>query len=103
MPADYWRRVEGEIAAAVGVVLCVEDGEVYRKEPLMEAAMALGMGKYVAVLLYGSRGTVPLDRSLGSWLHHPRVSVHGELQEALSSLRDRYRPHGGSGTAPYLF
>lgn len=85
--ADYWARAQHEIAGAIGVILCVEEAEIYRKEPLIEAALALGMGKPVAVLVY-SRYGVDLEQVLGSWVHHRMVTIHSEFHEALQALQN---------------
>lgn len=91
-PQDQWLRIHKEIAAAVGVILCIDTGDITRNEPLVEAALALGMRKPVAILLYGLKKGFVLDQALGTWVYHPLVSVHNEFQEALMKLRQYQMP-----------
>lgn len=78
--ADLWSRIESEIRGSRGLLLYAMRGDFPLKGALVEVGMALGMRKPVAVCLAGPRPFLE-GRSLrpvGSWLHHPRVTLFPE-------------------------
>jgi hypothetical protein len=80
---NLWSRIENEIRAADRLVLYAEPDDFPLKGALIEAGMALAMGKPVYLILPG----VTLDprnfRPLGSWAAHPLVQRIEDLREAV--------------------
>lgn len=80
--AELWQRIEGEIRAAIGVVLYAEPGDFPLKGALIEVGMAMGMGKPVACVLPGVELDGRTMRPLGSWLAHLACCRLDDLESA---------------------
>lgn len=82
--SDLWDRVEREIAAAQRMILYAETGDFPLKGALIEAGMALGMGRPVIVCLPGVTLEPRTARPLGSWIAHRLVTRLDILPAALA-------------------
>ncbi|QOJ19521.1 MAG: hypothetical protein HRU77_01695 [Gammaproteobacteria bacterium] len=66
--ADLWHRIESEIRSSNGLILYAEKNDFPLKGALIEAGMAIGMGKPVAVVLPGEPFfEPPTYRPIGSY------------------------------------
>ena len=84
--ADYtelWTRIFAEIAAAEKLVLYAESRDFPLKGAILEAGIALGMGKPVIVCLPGVQLEGRTMRPIGSWLAHPNVSRCDSILDAM--------------------
>lgn len=81
---DLWDRVVREIAAARKLVLFATADDFPLKGALVEAGIALGMGKPVLVCLPGVRLEARSMRPIGSWIEHRSVMRCDVLREALA-------------------
>jgi hypothetical protein len=88
--AELWLRITNEIRAASKVVLYAEAGDFPLKGAILEAGIALGMGKPVVVCLPGVTLEGRSTRPIGSWIAHPLVTRIDDIKEALA-----YEPRGG--------
>lgn len=80
---DLWDRIHKEIAAAAALVLYAERDDFPLKGALIEAGIALGMGKPVIVCL-PDLGELPRNyRPVGSWIAHPLISRRDEIRRAV--------------------
>lgn len=73
-PLDYvqlWQECVDDVKAADVVVVYVEPGEVL-KGALIEAGVALGLGKRVVIL---SQRPIADPFPNGTWYHHPLVEI----------------------------
>lgn len=87
---ELWSRIRGEIASSIGLVLYVEREDFPLKGALVEAGIAIGLGKPVVVVLGGGLTLEPGSmRPLGSWSQHPLVEFKA-MDEALDWLRWRH-------------
>ena len=81
--SELWERIGKEIARSSRLLLYAESDDFPLKGALIEAGLALGMGKPVIVCL----PNVELDplscRPIGSWINHPLVTRCDDLQEAI--------------------
>lgn len=84
--ADFgtlWVRIAAEIAASHRLVLYAEREDFPLKGALIEAGIALGMGKLVVVCLPGL-GVLPRNyRPIGSWIAHPLVIRDDDINAVL--------------------
>lgn len=88
--AELWDRIEREIGAATRLVLYAEQDDFPLKGALIEAGIALGMGKPVTVCLPGVKLDGRTHRPIGSWIEFRRVSRCDDIRAALSiSAGDR--------------
>jgi hypothetical protein len=78
---DLWRRVEREIGGAAGLILYAEPEDFPLKGALIEAGMAIGMGRPVYVVTPGVILDSRSRRPLGSWLNHPLVGMCATVEE----------------------
>jgi hypothetical protein len=81
--ADLWDRISCEIAMADKVVLYAESCDFPLKGALIEAGIAIGMGKPVIVCLPGVQLDGRSSRPIGSWVSHPLVLRIDDLTEAM--------------------
>lgn len=81
---ELWDRIMREIAAARKVVLYAEPGDFPLKGAILEAGIALGMGKPVVVCLPGLEVEGRTHRPIGSWIVHRNVSRIDNLHEAMA-------------------
>lgn len=80
---ELWVRIEGEIRRCDGLILYAEPGDFPLKGALVEAGIAIGAGKPVAVVLSDPSILEPLSRSpLGSWAKHPSCQMCQSLDDA---------------------
>lgn len=82
--SDLWVRIEAEIRLSVGVILYAHGDDFPLKGALVEAGMALGMGKRVAVVLKSCDLDLVSLRPLGSWAMHPQCRLFDSLRQAHS-------------------
>lgn len=82
--SELWDRIMREIADARKVVLYAESGDFPLKGAILEAGIALGMGKPVIVCLPGVTLESRSNRPLGSWIAHRNVTRCDHLQSAMS-------------------
>lgn len=79
---ELWARIATEIASADVLVLYAEKEDFPLKGAFIEAGLALGMGKPIRVVLPGVELEAPSYRPIGSWIKHPLVSIHSDVEEA---------------------
>lgn len=78
---DLWLRIEREVSESAGVILYAELEDFPLKGAYVEAGMALGMGKPVAVVVPGADLLHPRSMApIGSWICHPRCRRFTNLQ-----------------------
>lgn len=82
--AELWERIMNEIAEARKLVLFAEPDDFPLKGALIEAGIALGMGKRVIVCLPGVKLDPRSSRPLGSWIAHPNVVRIDGLSDAMA-------------------
>lgn len=70
---ELWERIFGEIVAADVLVLYAEAGDFPLKGALIEAGIAVGLGKPVIVCLPDVHLEGLTHRPIGSWIMHPLV------------------------------
>ena len=81
---ELWDRIMREIGAARKLVLYAEQDDFPLKGAILEAGIALGMGKPVIVCLPGVKLDGRTKRPIGSWLAHRNVIRVDFLPEAMS-------------------
>lgn len=81
--SELWWRISEEIAQSDKLVLYAENDDFPLKGALIEAGIALGMGKPVVVCLPGVPVFEPSMRPIGSWIKHPLVSRIDEVLRAI--------------------
>lgn len=85
--SNLWERIVNEISAAQLLVLYAKQQDFPLKGALIEAGIALGMGKPVVVCL----PNVELDpcsmRPIGSWIAHPLVRRIDDVWSAIQPWR----------------
>jgi hypothetical protein len=81
---ELWDRITREIAAANKLVLYAERDDFPLKGAILEAGIALGMGKPVIVCLPNVTLDGPTFRPIGSWIKHRNVTRLDTLIEAMS-------------------
>jgi len=80
---ELWSRIEAEIRAADRLVLYAELEDFPLKGALVEAGMAIGMGKPVFVVLPRILLEPRSMRPLGSWAAHPLVRMVSDARNAV--------------------
>jgi len=80
---ELWWRISEEIARSDKLVLYAESDDFPLKGALIEAGMALGMGKRVVVCLPGVPVFEPSFRPIGSWINHPLVTRIDDVLRAI--------------------
>src|SRR5690606_1190204 len=81
--AELWDRIMREIAASRKLVLYAETADFPLKGALIEAGIALGMGKPVVVCLPGVELEGRTFRPIGSWIKHRHVTRRDSLRAAM--------------------
>lgn len=81
---DLWDRITREIAAANKLVLFAESGDFPLKGAILEAGIAVGMGKHVVVCLPNVTLEGRTKRPIGSWIEHRNVIRCNVLRSAMS-------------------
>lgn len=80
-----WCDINEDITQAAGLLLYVEPDDFPLRGAFVEVGMALTQGIPIAIFAPG----VSFDshgRPLGSWIHHPLVSMHDTFEAARSAL-----------------
>lgn len=95
--AELWDRIVREIAAAGKLVLYAEQEDFPLKGALIEAGIAIGMGKPVVVCLPGVDLNSRTSAPVGSWIAHRAVTRIDQITEAMS-YRDGYTAAGARAT-----
>ena len=72
---ELWQRIESEIDSSEGVVLYAEGDDFPLKGALVEAGIALGMGKRVGIVLKDVDLQGRSMRPIGSWVAHPNCKL----------------------------
>lgn len=80
---ELWDRIVREIAAARKLVFYAKAGDFPLKGAILEAGIALGMGKPVIVCLPGVALEGRTFRPLGSWIKHRNVIRCDNLRDAM--------------------
>jgi hypothetical protein len=80
---DLWDRITREINRCHKLVLYAEPDDFPLKGALIEAGIAIGMGKPVIVCLPGVALTGRTSRPLGSWISHRLVTRNDNLLDAM--------------------
>jgi hypothetical protein len=94
---ELWTRIEGEVRQSDGLILYAHADDFPLKGALVEAGIAIGMGKPVAVVLSGPSILEPRSlRPLGSWAKHPMCRLCESLDAARAWIRESVSP-GGTG------
>lgn len=86
-----WLRIDAEIRTADGLIFLAFTGDAPWKGAMVEAGMALARDLPVAVV-DPSRDSSLRRAEIGSWLAHPRVTLHKDVygaREAIEVARDR--------------
>ena len=81
---ELWRRIYGEIEQSTALVLYAETDDFPLKGALIEAGIALGMGKAVIVCLPNVQLDGRTSRPVGSWIQHPLVRRIDHAEAALN-------------------
>ncbi len=81
---DLWDRITCEIAAARKLVLFAKEEDFPLKGALIEAGIALGMGKPVIVCLPGVSLEERSKRPIGSWIAHRNVIRRDTIYSAMA-------------------
>lgn len=79
---DLWDRIVSEVLSSDRVIVYAEPDDFPLKGAYVEVGVGLGAGLPVSVVLPG----VELDgsmRPIGSWVRHPSVTVHENVEEAI--------------------
>lgn len=80
---ELWERIVSEIKAAHFLVLYAEQNDFPLKGALIEAGIALGMGKPVIVCLPNVEIEARSCRPIGSWIHHSLVERNNNVASAV--------------------
>lgn len=80
---ELWDRITREIVAARKLVLYAESGDFPLKGAILEAGIALGLGKPVICCLPGVQLEGRTFRPLGSWIKHRNVIRCDWLTDAM--------------------
>lgn len=93
-----WSRIETEISVCDTLVMYVHKRDLPLKGALVEAGMAIAMGKRVHVVLDEIKLERPSMRPIGSWVKHHLVRLHPvgwKLEEVMVKYRDEsYKRNG---------
>lgn len=81
---ELWDRIMREIADAKKLVLYAEQDDFPLKGAILEAGIALGMGKPVIVCLPGVQLEAKSSRPIGSWIAHRSVVRVDALLDAMA-------------------
>jgi hypothetical protein len=84
---ELWDRIEHEIALADVLVLYAETDDFPLKGALIEAGIALGLGKAVTVCLPDVELQERTFRPIGSWVAHPLVERNDNIEDVLLESR----------------
>ena len=79
---ELWYRIESEIRSSDGLILYAEKTDFPLKGAFIEAGMALGMRKPVAVVMGGPKFISRDLDPIGSWIFHGRCEPFSTLDAA---------------------
>lgn len=88
---ELWTRIVQEVRQACGVILWAEKEDFPLKGAFVEAGIALGMGKRVAVCTQIEL-LAPQFAPFGSWLSHPSVRVCADFGAARRWVQEGVEP-----------
>ncbi len=94
--AELWHRIEHEIRGSRGLILYAEPSDFPLKGAYLEAGIAIGAGKPVAVVMPGVQLEPVSDRPMGSWIRHPLVTICETLDEARAVVEAPSVPAAGA-------
>lgn len=81
-----WQRIVDEINRCSALVLYATPDDFPLKGALVEAGIAMGLGRKVIVVLPGVEFEKPSMRPIGSWIMHPEVYIGCDIRRILLSL-----------------
>lgn len=84
---ELWRRITAEIEEAHKLILYAEPNDFPLKGALIEAGIAIGMGKQVIVCLPNVKLEGRTCRPIGSWIEHPLVMRDDDIYGIMWRLR----------------
>lgn len=70
---ELWQRITTEVYSCDSLILYFGQNDRLLKGALVEAGMALSLGKHVFVVFEESLTMAEMENTLGSWLAHPNV------------------------------
>lgn len=83
---ELWLRIFGEIRASRYLVLYAEPDDFPLKGALIEAGIAIGLGKPVIVCLPGVKLEARSQRPIGSWINYHGVHRNDDVLSALRGV-----------------
>lgn len=86
---DLWTRIIAEISNADALILYAESEDFPLKGALIEAGVAIALGKKVYAVLPGVRLEGRTLRPVGSWLAHPLVKRCDAITEVIFLMHAR--------------
>lgn len=89
---ELWDRIEHEIQESDVLVLYAKEQDFPLKGALIEAGMALGMGKPVIVCLPFVKLEPRSCRPIGSWINHPLVTLDNNVRSIMQHFYGRNKP-----------
>lgn len=87
---ELWHRITTEVSSCDSLILYVGWNDRLLKGALVEAGMALSLGKHVFVVFEESLTMAEMKDILGSWLAHPNVIVSASLFMAHTKAKQLY-------------
>jgi hypothetical protein len=84
---ELWARIREEITAATALVLYARADDFPLKGALIEAGMALAMGKPIFLVLDGVTLEEKSMRPVGSWILHSQVKRCPTLADAFAAAK----------------
>lgn len=76
---ELWQRITTEVSSCDSLILYFGENDRVLKGALVEAGMALSLGKHVFVVFEESLTMAEMENTLGSWLAHPNVVLSASL------------------------
>ncbi len=87
---SLWTQVRSDIYRSSGLILYATSEDFPLKGALVEAGIAVGMKKRVAVVLEGFEPELPSHRPIGSWVNHPLCQMFNNLSDAYAWLEKHH-------------
>lgn len=81
-----WSRIDDEIAASSALVFYARPEDFPFRGALVEIGMAIGRGIPVRIVLDGVEVDEASCRPIGSWIHHPLVTLCDTVEDAVMDL-----------------
>jgi len=90
---ELWQRITTEVSSCDSLVLYFGENDRILKGALVEAGMALSLGKPVFVVFEESLTMAEMKNTLGSWLSHPNVILSASLFLAHAKAKQLHSTH----------